>query len=367
MRVEKLKIKNFRNISDLCLEPCNGVNIIWADNAQGKTSLLEAIWLFCGDKSFRGAKESELISHGEDRLQLELNFNSGDRDQIAEIAYSKNEKIIRLNDIKLSSSSELGESFKSVIFSPDHLWIIKHGPEKRRKLLDTALCQMYPKYCKALEGYSKILRQRSMLLKDIYYHPSLIDTLDSWDIQAVEYGSYIAFMRSRYVDSLLKRACEIYSGISSGRENLTMKYSAGINVSCETKDRSEWRSMLSEAMIKAREDDLKYAQTTIGPHRDDLLVEIDGISARMFASQGQQRSCVLAIKLAECEIITAFSGEPPVVLLDDVLSELDKSRKDYLLSGLSGKQIFITCCDDFLLQSFKGGKIFSMKAGELFT
>lgn len=365
MRVESLYIKNFRNISGIELKPAPGTNIIFGDNAQGKTNLLEAIWLFSGAKSFRGAKDSEFTRFDENAARLDLTFSAQEREQSASIRFSDGKKTVYLNEIKQESVTKLAGTFCTVVFSPDHLSLIKQGPEKRRKLIDSSLCQAYPKYIKILDGYQKSLKQRNFLLKDIQGHPSLNDMLYVWDNNLLEYGTYIISMRARYIKKLAALAKTYYSGISQGKEEFSAIYAPSFDGEIDGQNREDIKKKLHEALENSRLDDIRHGTTLIGPHRDDMDIMLSGVSARNFGSQGQQRSCILALKLAECGILEERNNEPPVVLFDDVMSELDKSRRDFLLNQLKDKQTFITCCDTAAFDGLSGGKVFEIRAGNI--
>lgn len=369
MRVEALAVSNFRNIKNIELSPCSGDNIVYGDNAQGKTNLLEAIWLFSGSRSFRGSKDSEFIKFGEKSSRLELDFFARSRAQSSRISFETDKKNVLLNEIKQESITKLAGEFCTVVFSPDHLSLIKQGPEKRRKLIDTSLTQAYPKYLKLLDGYNRALKQRNMLLKDIPQHPDLMDTLEIWDESLLDYGAYIISMRARYVKKLASIAAEIYDGISSGRESFSAVYSSGLGTQSgqiDGQDRADIRNRFKKALEQSRSEDLRQGITNAGPHRDDIEITIGEVSARVFGSQGQQRSSILALKLAECSILEEQNSEPPVILLDDVMSELDHSRRDFLLNQLNGKQVFITCCDIESFKGLKGGKVFHIKDGAVY-
>jgi DNA replication and repair protein RecF len=356
MKVEALRLKKFRNIRELEIVPHSGANIIFGDNAQGKTNLLEAIWLFSGAKSFRGAKDGELAQFGEDGASLGLSFFAQGRGQTAEINISGEKKTALLNEIKQESVAKLAGEFCAVVFSPDHLSLVKQGAEKRRKFIDTSLCQAYPKYIRLLESYAKILRQRNFLLKDIPRHPELAETLEIWDENLVHCGAYVTHMRARYVKKLAALAAGIYDGISSGKEIFSASYLPGTGEpEPDAKTREELKESFRQALKEAMEEDIRTGITNRGPHRDDIQITVGGASARNFGSQGQQRSCILALKLAECGILEERNSEPPVVLLDDVMSELDKHRREYLLNRLVGKQAFMTCCDAESFAALKGG------------
>jgi len=365
MNVIRLRAQGLRNLHDLDFTPDGGVSIICGDNAQGKTNLLEAIWLFCGARSFRGSKDGEYIAFDRDFVRLELDFFAQGRGQSAVILIDREKKQVQLNGIKQRGVSALSGIFRAVVFSPDHLELVKQGPRERRRLIDISLCQAYPKYGKILEGYEKILRQRGVLLKDAQTYPQVLDMLDAWDASLAEYGGYITWMRARYVGKLAALAAEVYDGICAGREKFSASYAAGAGETGYGADRKEITEMLAKTVRENLREDIRQGRTSAGPHRDDIEIMVDGKNARAFGSQGQQRSCVLALKLAECKILEESAGEPPVVLLDDVMSELDSSRREYLLNHLCGRQVMITCCDASAFGAMEGGKVFHMEKGVL--
>ncbi len=364
MKINSVELNNFRNISSMELHADDGVNVIYGENAQGKTNILEAIWLFTGCKSFRGAKDPEFIKFGEEIAKINLGFSDNNRDKKAEIVFGNKKKNISLNGISLRSSSELIGSFYAVIFSPSHLSLIKDGPAERRRFLDTALCQLKPSYAEYLYGYKRALMQRNALLKDLYMSPQLYDILDSWDDQLARYSAAVISERLKYIDILSRYSKEIYSGISENREEFSVAYSRNditdINISVHDIYLSEL-----ERIKEARKEDVIYKTTSVGPHRDDLNILINGVSARSFGSQGQQRSCALALKLGESEIIKNITGETPVALLDDVMSELDEKRQDYVLNHIIDRQVFLTCCDPSQVLRLCGGKSFLIKGGKV--
>lgn len=364
MRIDAFKLYNFRNIKSIELVPCPAANIIFGGNAQGKTNLLEAVWLFSGAKSFRGSRDIELLMFGEREAKLELDFFAKSRSQTSSICFFEEKKNIFLNEIKKDTASKLAGELCVVVFSPDHLSLVKQGPDKRRRFIDTSLCQAYPKYIKILDGYGRALRQRNSLLKDISSHPSLYDTMEAWDETLLDYGSYITFMRARYVKKMAALAAGIYDGISSGREKFSAIYVPGCG-EANLDNRDEIREKFKETLAQSRGEDIKNGATKTGPHRDDMEIVLDGVNARAYGSQGQQRSCILALKLAECGILEERNGEPPVILLDDVMSELDKSRRDFLLNRIGDKQVFMTCCNTEAFDGLSDGRVFEIKAGSL--
>ncbi|MDR2908972.1 MAG: DNA replication/repair protein RecF [Oscillospiraceae bacterium] len=365
MRVLSLELTGFRNLLNTAFLPGQGVNVIAGDNAQGKTNLLEALWLFSGLRSFRAARDADYVAFGGESARLGLSFFAGGREQTASISLMPPQKKVALNEIPLERRGSLSGSFAAVVFSPDHLELVKQGPGSRRRLIDSSLCQAYPKYGAVVLGYEKILRQRRAVLSDIPKNPGLIDMLEVWDKGLTEYGGYITFMRERYINRLSAYARDAYSGIASGSEEISLIYRAGAGETKGLTERGEYISLVKDAVKSARAQDLRLGRTTAGPHLDDIEILVNGKAARAFGSQGQQRSCVLAIKLAECRILEEGAGEPPVILLDDVMSELDEGRRGYLLNHLTGRQVFITCCDPGQLAGLKGGRVFMMKSGEL--
>lgn len=364
MRISRLHLEQFRNIESLSVFPCETVNIIYGDNAQGKTNLLEAIWLLSGAKSFRGAKDADLIRFGESRALIESDFFCAGRQQTSKIQL-EGKKTAWLNDIRQDSITAFAGIFTTVVFSPSHLGLVKDGPAGRRKFLDTSICQITPRYIGMIGQYQRILLQRNTLLKDISYASALLDTLDIWDEKLSALGGVIIRMRMEYTRRLQKEAEDIYKGISMERESFSLDYRPFELPVQEGQTQREISSLLLEKMMQNRSEDLRSGSTGIGPHRDDLEISINGRSVRSFGSQGQQRSSVLALKLAESCCIGDILGERPVILLDDVMSELDQNRREYLLNHLTGSQIFITCCDKGYFSRLEGGRVFRMEHGQL--
>lgn len=362
MTVNKLEVVSFRNIKEEIIEPCEGVNIIYGDNAQGKTNMLESIWLFTGCRSFRVAKDSELINFNHAKAKLSLDFFGYDREQNLFLEIEKGRKFM-LNGVKQGSASKIMGEFLSVVFSPVHLSLVKEGPYERRKFLDIAISQLKPKYAVTLSQFNKALTQRNILLKDIAFHSELYDTLDVWEERIAFYASEIIRQRIGYINKLSQFASEIYSGISSGKEKLEISYAEQCTSGGE--NRQEIYESLKSLLFASRKTDIITGSTSVGPHRDDLSIKIDGLTARNYGSQGQQRSAALALKLGEAAVIKDFSGQQPVALLDDVMSELDVSRQNYILNHIKDWQVFITCCDPNSVNNLKYGKAFEMQNGKI--
>ena len=362
MKVNELRFEHYRNLIDNSIEPSATVNVIYGENAQGKTNLLEAIWLFCGGHSFRGAKESELIGFDHSYFRLGMQFTSQEREQNADIAFGQNRKQIWLNGVERSSSSYLTEAFSAVVFSPEHLTLIKRGPNVRRRFLDAAICQHRVRYASMLAKYQQILNQRNALLKDIYKHPELKETLTIWDDSMAVVGAQVLKERFDYLKRMREPARNFHRGISREKEELSIAY-----ISSEKADENDSVGVLTEKMLAAfkssRHEDYSTGYTSVGPHRDDLEIGINGISARKFGSQGQQRSAVLSLKLSEASLLFEKNEEKPVILLDDVLSELDNARQDFLLNKVDGYQVFVTCCEESNKEQLRNGKVFFVENG----
>ena len=354
MIVKSIEYNNFRNIDRVALLPSDGVNIIYGENAQGKTNLMEGIWLFSGMKSFRGAKDTELIRFGSEFGKLKMAFEAGGREQKAEITISARRKA-KLNGVELPSCAGLIGKCSVVVFSPSFLSIVKNGPEERRRFLDSAICQIRPGYAAVLAEYNRLLKQRNSLLKDIPIEPSLLDMLDVIDERFAFAGEKLTQERKSYIELLLPPVRRIYDGFSGGKEEINVAYA----------EKETEKGSLGERLKANRRQDIINKSTSAGPHRDDVEIGINGISARSYGSQGQQRSCAIALKMGEAEVMKTVTGEQPAVLLDDVMSELDANRQDFILNHIIDRQVFITCCEPSTVLRLCGGKTFHIEKGKL--
>lgn len=363
MKAEKLSFEGFRNLKDGECRLHPGVNIFFGQNAQGKTNFLEGVWLFTGSKSFRGAKDREMVAFGKDEAHLQLEFYAGERQQTASIDI-RTRRTAQLNGIKQASPARMAGKFCGVVFSPAHLSLIKEGPEGRRRFMDGALCQLRPAYIKEFSAYHKTLQQRNALLKEGLGGAAIPgDVLDVWDERLAQTGAVVFAARSRYWEWLQPVVAEIYEGLSCAREKLTLRYD-----SCAGRPGDGIQDVYTRLLDQLRQRrgaDQVAGFTTGGVHRDDLTVEIDGQSARTYGSQGQQRSAVLALKLAEAALLKKETGEQPVMLLDDVMSELDISRQDYILNHIHDRQVLITCCDPAPIRQMTDGAAFEVKGGQI--
>lgn len=366
MQVTGLKVSQFRNIVHLELHPCPGINIIYGENGQGKSNLLEAIWLFTGAGSFRQSKLHEMIRIGENASVLELEFADEQREQTGWMKLS-GRKELQFNRIPCRTQSEMAGHFYGVVFSPSDLDLIQGGPKFRRQFCDDAISQLRPQYAEYLESYRKVLEQRNSLLKEILRQPSLQDTLFLWDEQLARLGTIISLYRKDYLHKLGRFCQPLYQGLSGGKENFSLRYqsSAFEDLDALTGYTPEMVQAYQQKLSAGLETDLHQGSTSMGIHRDDLEIQVNGLSVRAYGSQGQQRSSVLAMKFGEASMIRRITGEQPVLLLDDVMSELDAGRQAYILNHIKDTQVFLTCCDPAGPLRMKEGKSFHIQKGEL--
>ncbi len=363
MIIKSIELKNFRNYENLSISFDEDTNILYGDNAQGKTNVLEAVYLSGTTKSHKGSKDKEMIRFGEQEAHIrtfvekkQFGTNQVKNYQIDMHLKQSRSKGIAINKIPIKKASELFGILNMVFFSPEDLNIIKNGPAERRRFLDSELCQLDKIYLSDLANYNKILNQRNKLLKDMVYRPDLSDTLPIWDMQLAETGKKIIRRRKQFVEELNEIVSEIHFKISGGRENLSLIYEPN------TEDR-----FLEDALQKANTRDRKLCTTSVGPHRDDMLFSVGDVDIRKFGSQGQQRTSALSLKLSEIELVKRTIHDKPILLLDDVLSELDSNRQNYLLNSISDIQTLITCTglDEFVRNQFQIHKTFEVIEGHV--
>ena len=360
MKIQSLRLENFRNFKDETFLFGEGTNILAGNNAQGKTNCIEAVYFCSCLKSYRVLREEQLIRFGEDAASVTLTFGEENRQEQLQILFHRNKpKEFRYNGLVVSRLRDLLGCFHSVIFTPDHLNLIKEGPHKRRNFLDMALCSLDLNYTDQLLNYQKIIKNRNALLRQCKDRPELLDMLEIWDEKLAQAGSYIALARRNYIERLSEFAKGYYSEISGG-EKLKLIY-----LNQFTKDavnQEDYRRLILERLSKMRETDLAMGQTMSGIHKDDILMLLSGKSMKFFASQGQIRSAVLAIKLAEAECIKDRQGTEPVLLLDDILSELDSKRQKFIFKRMEGRQTILSTCELGKIRK-KGDKVFFIKDG----
>lgn len=338
MRIKKLTLQNFRNYTDISVEFFDGINIIQGKNAQGKTNLLEAIFFCSIGKSLRASREKEVINFSKENAKIKLNIEKKYKKSEILLFFNKfSKKTIKIDNIPIKKIGELFGEFNAIYFSPDELKLIKNSPEDRRRFMDIHISQTSKEYFYLLNRYERILINRNKLIKEIQDKEKLKDIIEIWDKQLIDVGSKIIFYRVKFIKNLLPLAKLSHEYLTSKNENLNLTYT-GINF--ENLDLI--KEKFSKLLDKNFEKDYKLGFTTIGPHRDDIKIDINKIDVRVFGSQGQQRTVALSLKLAELEIIFKETNELPVLLLDDVLSELDETRKEKLLKFCSKTQTFIT-------------------------
>lgn len=363
MRIVKFSADCFRNLKKIEIYPNEEMNIIYGRNAQGKTNLIEAIWLFSGAKSFRITKESKMICFGASRAELSIEFDDRKRIQKGNIVLGEKNKFF-LNRVELSSQSEYSGNFLCTVFSPAHLSVIQGAPSMRRKFVDQAISQIRPDYNNYLNQYKKVLYQRNTLLKTMGNSSYLRDTLSVWDSHMAKLGTIISLLRTDYIEKITHFSDNIYQGISSKSEKMEVSYDSTVFDDLKDREYTEEKvKIYTDRLEENIERDINQKFTTAGIHRDEVDISVNGQSLRNYGSQGQQRSGILALKLAEAQLMKSVTGNHPVILLDDVMSELDVSRQDYILNHVKGHQVFITCCDISNTLRLQNGKIFQIEDG----
>ena len=357
MYIKSLQTLYFRNYDNLSLNLCPNVNVFIGDNAQGKTNILELIY-YCGfAKSHRTNKDKDIIKWNCEETFIRLDVHKKRLDKIIDIKILKDvKKAVKINSIKVNKIGELIGTFNVVIFSPEDLKIVKESPGIRRKFMDMEISQLNVKYYNNLVNYNKILSERNSVLKCAKIDESM---LDIYDMQLAQYGEYIIKARLEYLNSLNKYSKQIHSDITSGKEEINFEYISNV------KNLDNIKESLLNLLRKSRKKDIEKRITSIGPHKDDFSILLNGVDAKAFGSQGQQRTSVLTIKFASLKIIKEVAGEYPVLLLDDVLSELDFSRKSYILKSINSIQTIITCTgiEDLTRYLDEHSKIFIVKDG----
>lgn len=344
MIIKRFRAENFRNIESCDIEFSSGVNLLHGNNAQGKTNAVEGIYIFSRGKSFRARDDGELLRFGAVGFRIFIEYETNDGTETLEYALFGKERLRKKNGYKISKISEMIGNFRSVLFYPDDLRLVKGAPEERRNFLNVAISQCYPSYIKYYSDYKKALDNRSCILKFASKGmPVDMREIESWSRSLAEYASYIYLMREEYLERLSSHAQTVMSDISEDKESLTLVYESDIGEGLRDREKikAEYERVFSENLTR----EMAAGVTLYGPHRDDVKISINGTDARAFASQGQQRSVVLSLKLAEGEVIRELFGEYPVFLFDDVLSELDERRRGFVLSGTKNKQVIITSCE----------------------
>lgn len=364
MKLETLRVENCRNIKEAQLQPDEGLTVIAGENGQGKTNLLECIYLLTGGKSFRGSKDMHLVRNGQPFGKVNGKSSNGERESNIEITIEGAESTRRgrfasINGVDYGRATAIAGIFTAVVFEPGHLSLVKSGPEGRRKFLDAALCQLYPGYIGILRRFTRAVTQKNALLKKYYETADANSILDVFDAEIAQSGSEISRRRAEYLAKAGPAAECFYAELSSEAEKMQIIYQPSFNL-------EEGENGLAKVLEHNRSTDIRAGFCTKGPQREDFEVLLNGESTRMFGSQGQQRSAVLALKLAESETAFKITSQRPVLLLDDVLSELDEGRQSYLLKKMGDGQSFVTTCDATAF-SRAAGKVVKVKNGEVFN
>ena len=347
MKLCKLNLRNFRNYEDLSLTFEPGVNLIVGDNAQGKTNLLEAIGYLGSGKSFRAIKQREMIRFGADFGEIEGEIFSQERQQTLRWVLFDSAKPRQLwrNGAKKKNAGEIAGVLSTVLFCPEDLMVLKTGASSRRRLGDHALCQLRPNYDAALTEYNRILEQKNRILKDRFENPGLLEVLPEYNLRLCQVGALLISYRARFFDSLGKEAAAFHSQFSAGKEDFTLEYKTVSTVTDPFAPVAELTHALLDHLESHYRAELESAQCLTGPHKDDFSVALNGIDLKAYGSQGQTRTAAISLKLAQRELMRRELGQQPVLLLDDVLSELDPGRQDFVLNQIHDGQVFITCCE----------------------
>lgn len=359
MIIKSLELQNFRNYDELKIEFDSGTNIFYGDNAQGKTNILEAIFLIATTKSHKGSKDQDIIQFGYEEGHIRSYLLKEDVTRQVDMHLRKGKsKGVAIDSQRVKKAADLLGLLNVVFFSPEDLSIIKNGPAERRRFIDMELCQLDSFYLYNLNHYNKIINQRNKLLKDLYLHPELRDTLSIWDSQLASYGSKIIERRENFIGQLNDIIKELHKKLSGGKEEIKIIYEKNTEI-----------ENLESKLKQNREKDIILKQTTAGPHRDDINFIVNNIDIRKFGSQGQQRTAALSLKLSEIELVKKSIKDTPVLLLDDVLSELDSNRQNYLLNSIGDIQTIITCTglDEFVNNRFEINKVFKVSEGRCFV
>jgi len=355
MIIKSIELADYRNYDCLEMNFCKGTNILYGDNAQGKTNILEAIYVSATTKSHKGSKDKEIVNFNKEEAHIRTYIEKEGVDTRVDMHLRKNKsKGIAIDGQKIKKAADLLGLCNVVFFSPEDLGIIKNGPSERRRFVDMELCQLDNFYLYNLNHYNKIVIQRNKLLKDMYMNPDLKETLNIWDMQMVSYGSKIIERRKVFVDQLNEIIYDIHKKLSGGKEEIRIQYEPDVTV-------EEF-----ERKLKYNQDkDIRSKMTSVGPHRDDFSFLIGDVDIRKYGSQGQQRTAALSLKLSEIELVKKITKDTPILLLDDVLSELDSNRQNYLLNSIGDIQTIITCTglEEFVNNRFEIDRVFKVSNG----
>ena len=368
MIVKGIQLDFFRNFVHLDAQFSQEINVIYGENAQGKTNLLEAVAYLSSASSHRARYDRELIQFGVDSAFIKAEVFSRERDFTLEANLHRGaRRQLFSNGVRLKTAGELSGIMQTVLFCPEDLYLIREGAVERRRFLDSCICQLRPKYAAALAEYKKLYEHKTRILRDWEENPSLLDTLDDFNLRMAQTGAILIHYRAHFVRRLNQTAPSIHRDFSGGREELGLTYETVKTVEEPLLPPQEILPRLLEHQESHRRAELESRQCLSGPHKDDLLVKINDSPAKQYASQGQTRTAVLSLKLGCREIFFQDSGEYPVLLLDDVLSELDARRQEFVLRRITGGQVFITCCEEERLGGLERGAVFHIQQGKLLS
>ena len=357
MIIKSLELQDYRNYDSLNLAFDKGTNILYGDNAQGKTNILEAIYVSATTKSHKGSKDRDIVNFHKEEAHIRTFLEKDGVETRVDMHLRKSKsKGIAIDGQKIKKAADLLGLCNVVFFSPEDLGIIKDGPAERRRFVDMELCQLDGFYLYNLNHYNKIVNQRNKLLKDMYFNPDLKDTLNIWDSQLVSFGSKIIERRKLFVEQLNEIIYGIHKRLSGDKEEIHIQYEPDVEI-------EEFEKKLQYG----QEKDIKLKQTTVGPHRDDFSFIVENVDIRKFGSQGQQRTAALSLKLSEIELVKKITKDTPILLLDDVLSELDSNRQNYLLNSIGDIQTIITCTglEEFVNNRFEINRVYKVENGNI--
>lgn len=374
MFITHISVNGFKNLKNVDIDTHEKLNILCGRNAQGKTNLIEAIWLCSGARSFRSTKDKRMIGDDVQTMDISLRFKNDFREQDVKFCMAKpnlKEKNVFLNGVKLKTPSKLFGGLNCVIFTPEDLELSKGSPDNRRQFLDLSVSQIKNSYAGVVAKYEALLEQRNVLLKNIAFGKSKRDELEVWDMQLAQMGAYISLLRFNYTKKLNVFAKKLYWEISDRKEELDVSYFSTVYKDDMLNTSSDYSQELAahylEILRRNTDEDIRSGFTQKGIHRDDMVCRINGALAREDASQGQHRSAALILKLSQAYILDEEIDDHPVILLDDVLSELDRSRQAFVISRIHDMQVFITCCEKDIPFEEKDGKMFEIEKGEIIS
>lgn len=357
MIIKSIELADYRNYDCLSLQFDKGTNILYGDNAQGKTNILEAIFVAATTKSHRGSKDREIVNFDREEAHIRTYLDRDGVETRVDMHLRKSKsKGIAIDGQKIKKAADLLGLCNVVFFSPEDLGIIKNGPSERRRFVDMELCQLDSFYLYNLNHYNKIVNQRNKLLKDMYFNPDLKETLGIWDMQLVSFGEKIIERRKLFVEQLNEIIHDIHKRLSGGREELEVQYEPDVEI-----------GVFEQKLKAGQEKDIRAKMTSVGPHRDDFSFAVGNVDIRKYGSQGQQRTAALSLKLSEIELVKKITKENPILLLDDVLSELDSNRQNYLLNSIGDIQTIITCTglEEFVNHRFEINRVYRVSEGSV--